>query len=102
MIKTQVQIPDALFRRAKRVAAEKEWSFAEIVRRGLEQMVLRHPAGGPGAGPAWRLPDPVNLGLKADPFADPEWREEIGLGSGAARLMADRLREEAAKYDAGS
>ena len=36
MIKTQVQIPDELFRRAKEVAARKEWSFAEIVRRGLE------------------------------------------------------------------
>ena len=36
MIKTQVQIPDELFQRAKEVAARKEWSFAELVRRGLE------------------------------------------------------------------
>lgn len=43
MIKTQVQIPDDLFRRAKAVAAEREWSFAEVVRRGLEYMTLAYP-----------------------------------------------------------
>ncbi|NNC87090.1 MAG: hypothetical protein HKN82_01380 [Akkermansiaceae bacterium] len=34
--------------RAKRMAAEKERSFAELVRRGLEQMTLRYPAAGGG------------------------------------------------------
>ena len=32
MIKTQVQIPDHLFREAKRIAAEYEMSFADVVR----------------------------------------------------------------------
>jgi hypothetical protein len=45
MVKVQVQIPDDLFHRAKKVAAQNEWSSAEIVRRGLGQMVLRQPAG---------------------------------------------------------
>ena len=36
MIKTQVQIPDELYRKAKQVAAERELSFAEVMRRGLE------------------------------------------------------------------
>ena len=101
MIKTQVQIPDELFDQAKRVAAGKEWSFAEIVRRGLEQMVLRHPEPSPTPLEGWRLPEPVDLGLKGDPFAHPDWREEAGLGSGAARLMAERLREDAARYESG-
>jgi hypothetical protein len=101
MIKTQVQIPDELFERAKQVAAAKEWSFAEIVRRGLEQMVLRHPEAGPASDAGWRLPEPVDLGLAADPFANPEWREEANLGAGPARLMAERLREEAARYESG-
>jgi len=90
MVKTQVQIPDELFARAKKVAAQKEWSFAEIVRRGLEQMVLRHPEGRSSPPSGWRLPDPVDLGLDADPFADPNWREEVNLGSGAARLVAEQ------------
>lgn len=100
MIKTQVQIPDALFERAKKVAAAKEWSFAEIVRRGLEQMTLRHPSGiEPGAG-EWQLPGAVDLGLMEDPFADPGWREEANLGAGAAGVIAARLREEAERYEA--
>jgi len=100
MVKTQVQIPDALFERAKKVAAAKEWSFAEIVRRGLEQMTLRYPVGIASGVGEWQLPQAVDLGLREDPFADPDWREEANLGSGAAGLIAARLREEASKYEA--
>jgi hypothetical protein len=48
MIKTQVQIPDELYHKAKRLAEEREWSFAEVMRRGLEYMTRTHPplAGG--------------------------------------------------------
>jgi hypothetical protein len=69
MIKTQVQIPDELFDRAKKVAAAKEWSFAEIVRRGLEYMTRVNP---PERQPAieWRLPGPYRLGS----FRAPEER----------------------------
>jgi hypothetical protein len=102
MVKTQVQIPDALFDRAKQVAASKEWSFAEIVRRGLEQMVFRHPERGNEGEGTWRLPDPVDIGLREDPFVTKEWREDANLGMGTAHLMAERLREEAARYDAGT
>jgi predicted CopG family antitoxin len=38
MIKTQVQIPDELYNKAKMLAKQKEWSFAEVMRRGLEYM----------------------------------------------------------------
>ncbi len=38
MIKAHVQIPDNLYHSARKVAERKEWSFAEIVRRGLEYM----------------------------------------------------------------
>ena len=103
MIKTQVQIPDELFERAKRVAAAKEWSFAELVRRGLEQMTLRHPVGGSGEEEVgWQIPEAVDLGLTGDPFADEDWREEANLGVGAARMMAARLREDAARYESDS
>lgn len=61
MIKTQVQIPDELFERAKRVAAEKEWSFAEVVRRGLEYMTEVNPPVR-RSGRDWRLPPPHHLG----------------------------------------
>ena len=67
MVKTQVQIPDELFQRAKRVAAEKEWSFAEVVRRGLEYMTQVNPAARV-SGSEWKLPPPRRLG----PFLAPE------------------------------
>lgn len=38
MVKTQVQIPDELYRKAKKLAEAKEWSLAEVFRRGLEYM----------------------------------------------------------------
>ncbi|MGD7652919.1 MAG: hypothetical protein ACQCXQ_06870 [Verrucomicrobiales bacterium] len=43
MIKTQVQIPDELYRKAKQIAKEREWSLAEVMRRGLEYMARTHP-----------------------------------------------------------
>lgn len=47
MIKTQVQIPDELYHKAKAVAKAREWSLAEVFRRGLEYMTRVHePASG--------------------------------------------------------
>lgn len=43
MIKTQVQIPDELYRAAKRVAKQRELSLAEVMRRGLEYIVGVYP-----------------------------------------------------------
>ncbi len=72
MIKTQVQIPDALFREAKRVAAENEMSFAEVVRRGLEEIVLHHPPGR-SRPTEWVPPKAFDLG---NPLAPEEkWTE---------------------------
>jgi hypothetical protein len=60
MIKTQVQIPDHLYHEAKRVAADYEMSFAEVVRRGLERVTSEFPRRArPGA---WTPPAPENLG----------------------------------------
>lgn len=75
MVKTQVQLPDHLYREGKRIAAEYEMSFADVVRRGLERVIPsfppRHRAGEP-----WEMPE-LDLGLVRDPFADPEWRAKL-------------------------
>jgi hypothetical protein len=70
MVKTQVQIPDHLYREAKRVAAENEMSFAEVVRRGIEQIVRRFPSGRRPAA-QWRPPKPQDLGRALAP--EDEW-----------------------------
>lgn len=77
MIKTQIQMPDALYHEAKRLAEEREMSLAELVRRGLEYMIATHPNR--QANVDWEPPAPVKLDLLADPFADPDWRLRANL-----------------------
>jgi hypothetical protein len=70
MIKTQIQIPDRLYHEAKRLARENEMSFAEVVRRGLEEIVRHHPPGREKPMD-WRLPEPFPMG---EPLAaEEEW-----------------------------
>lgn len=61
MVKTQIQIPDVLYREAKRLAAENEMSFAEVVRLGLEEFVRHHPPRRTRAE-EWELPKAFDLG----------------------------------------
>ena len=70
MVKTQVQIPEGLYREAKRIARESEMSFAEVVRRGLEEMVRSYPPGRVPPGD-WQPPAPHDLGETLAPEA--EW-----------------------------
>ena len=70
MAKPQVQIPDALFREAKRLAAENEMSLAEVVRRGLEEIIRHHPPGRTKAE-NWELPQAHDLGAALVP--EEEW-----------------------------
>jgi hypothetical protein len=89
MVKTQVQFPDELYRQLKRVAREREMSFAEVVRRGAERIVQSYPPLDVSAG-EWKLPGPFDVGGRSDPFADPNWRVDANLGSGAAALVRER------------
>jgi hypothetical protein len=72
MVRTQVQLPDELYREAKRIAAEQEVTLAEVVRRGLEHMLRIYP---PRAATAnrWQPPPPRHLGGFAAPVE--QWRE---------------------------
>jgi len=83
MIRTQIQLPDTLYREVKRVAAEREMSLAELVRRGLEIILSRFPAH-PEAHATWELPKPKPLGGDAF-FNKPDWRYAINEGRGAVR-----------------
>ena len=60
MIKTQVQIPDHLYTAAKRVAADYEMSFAEVVRRGLERVTQEYASKPKSRN--WAPPKPEALG----------------------------------------
>ena len=68
VIKTQIQLPDDLYRSLKRVAAEKEWSLAETLRRGAEQLLQQFPEPPPGAPPrvpqTWLPPSSQTCGWR--------------------------------------
>jgi hypothetical protein len=87
MIKTQVQLPEHLYREGKRIADEYEMSFADVVRRGLERVIPSFP---PRDGrKRWTLPE-LHLGLEADPFADPDWRARVNAEGEAVRQRRRR------------
>lgn len=61
MTRTQIQLPDDVYARARKVCDAREISFAELSRRGLEY-ILSVYAPEPGAGAAWQPPKPRRLG----------------------------------------
>lgn len=63
MTRTQIQLPDELYQRAKTFAAERELSLAEITRRGLELFLDRFPSSEPERA-AWQLPKVDGGGIK--------------------------------------
>jgi len=64
MIRTQIQIPEPLYREVQRVAREHEWSIAEVLRRGAEVVTRTYPGSNRAAAKAWRLPPPLASELK--------------------------------------
>ena len=62
MIRTQIQLPDEIYEKAKKIAAEREISLAELARRGLEYMLRVYTSAPPA--PDWQPPQPKRLGWK--------------------------------------
>jgi hypothetical protein len=61
MTRTQIQLPDDVYRRARKVCKSREISLAEPARRGLEY-ILSVYAPEPGAADEWQPPRPRSLG----------------------------------------
>jgi hypothetical protein len=72
MVRTQIQLPDALYTQAKRLAERQELSLAELVRRGLEHMLRVYRADETPEA-EWHVPEPLPLGEFLAPLED--WRE---------------------------
>jgi len=62
MIRTQIQLPDALHDEVRRVAEQQEWSIAEVIRRGAEAVVRAYPPT-KAAMASWSLPPPLQSRL---------------------------------------
>jgi len=72
MRRTQIQLPEPLFRHVRRVARLLDWSVAEVLRRGAEHIVSCYPPGKSAARP-WTPPPPRHLGEFLLPVED--WRD---------------------------
>lgn len=79
------------------MAAEREVSLAELVRRALETLLSHFPAH-PEARATWKLPKPQPLGGDAF-FENPDWRYEINAVYGKVREKPPTYR---AKRKGGS
>jgi hypothetical protein len=91
MIKTQVQIPDHLYHEAKRISAEYEMSFAEVVRRGLERLAPSYPPR-KNAG-KWSPPKPRKLGWRGLSVED--LKEQAQMTSFEEQLIEERRKASA-------
>ena len=72
MVKTQIQLPDELYKEVKELARSKEISIAEICRRGLEYMVSLYPVD-TDRKKKWKIPETRSLGEPKVHFS--HWRE---------------------------
>ena len=63
LTRTQIQLPDELYRRAKAFAERKGLSLAEMTRSGLELFLARYPDPENSSG-GWKLPVVRSGGVK--------------------------------------
>jgi len=59
MIRTQIQLPEILYKEVQRVAATQEWSIAEVIRRGAESVVRAYPADKRKPEAGFKFPAPI-------------------------------------------
>ncbi len=72
MTRTQIQFPDPLYQRLKEVAAQQDWSLAEVMRKAAEHFVTRFPQT-IQKDAAWSFP---TLDFGGDFLEDPTARAE--------------------------
>lgn len=82
MTKTQIQVPEELFRKIRALAKQREWSLAETFRRGAELLLEVYPVPPDQSPTAWTPPTSSEVGwlgltaeeLREAAFADTEPR----------------------------
>ncbi|NBV21163.1 MAG: antitoxin [Proteobacteria bacterium] len=87
MTRAQIQLPDDVYARARKVCAAREISFAELSRRGLEYMLSVY-AQEPAPAKEWAPPKPRRLGWKG--LTDEQIKEEAQLTTTEAAYLRRR------------
>jgi len=62
MTKTQIQVPEELYREIKSFAKAREWSLAETFRRGAELLLEVYDGNPPPPGTPWTPPSSATVG----------------------------------------
>lgn len=89
MTRTQIQLPDEVFARAKKVCETREISFAELARRGIEYMLGVYSPDS-DANLEWQPPKPRRLGWKG--LDDAQLKAQAQLTSAEPTEAASRRR----------
>lgn len=89
MTRTQIQLPDDVYARARKVCESREISLSELVRRGLEY-ILSVYAPAPGIRGEWQLPKPRRLGWKG--LTDAQIKEQAQLTNSEAAAARPRKK----------
>lgn len=63
MTRTQIQLPDETYARAKKLCEAREISLAELARRGIDYILSVYDPM-PDTDDDWQLPSPRDLGWK--------------------------------------
>ena len=87
MTRTQIQLPDDVYERARKVCESREISMAELARRGFEY-ILSVYAPDSDAKREWQIPKPRNLGWKG--LSHAEIKAEAQLTNTEIRLTRRR------------
>lgn len=85
MTKTQIQVPEDLFRDIKSFAKAREWSLAETFRRGAELLLEVYAAEPLPSEAPWTPPVSENRGWKG---LNPEQLRELALNDAEPTLAA--------------
>jgi hypothetical protein len=64
MTKTQIQVPEELFRELRSFAKRREWSLAETFRRGAELLLQVYPELPSAEQAEWTPPTSVKVGWR--------------------------------------
>jgi len=87
MVRAQIQLPDEVFARAKRLCEAREISMAELARRGIEYILNVYDPE-PEAHRGWQPPRPRQLGWKG--LTEAELKAEAQRSQVEARLIRER------------
>ena len=89
MIRTQIQLPDEVFARAKKLCEAREMSFAELARRGIEYLLGVY-APESSSRQEWQPPKPRRLGWRG--LSEAEIKREAQRTSAEVSAVRARRR----------